>query len=783
MSTVNELLGLNEVVDETIIVDISTRTIKIPPTLAFIGVESDDAVKRLYFKMPRYYGEFDLAQFEFRINCLNAVNGGDSVKIKDMKYGTDEITFTWLPERFMFVSKGHVEFNLCLRKIKGTGEDAVVEKEFNTTRASLPVLEGLETIERVMEAYPDLIQAWQEELFGRFNGRIDESLTVNGQAADAAEVGRRFGETAYNIINVLKELQYRASKDEVAVERKRIDQIVSSGTDVSGDTETIDARQDFNNVTHGSLGTSIRQTGFILDNVKQPRYGSFIELNGTLHTDAVYQVETKTEQTQTNGYYCEYQVSGETMLLVSGFAWSSYSVFPLGAFYDADGKLLKKIGSTNSIDFEDLLCYVPNDAVKLIVNGKEWYEPGVKGFVAGDLEGDIVEIQNTINSKIDISRLKHTYEKGMMTEVITLTEDNTELLEAQMYNEVGNLITGVISGGTYDTLYFPVTTYSSFLLDKYAVGTYGGAFVDKNKRWIKSFSTNYPNNLEQKYVPDNAEYIAITVNSVARYKSITAYHKTFDIKGLRMKLENIDSQWTGKKIVWIGTSVTFGQYAETSYPYEASKKLGFELVNASVPGTGIHTNTDGTLLTYGSLCLSVAEYAAQGWTIVEEPMDYIPGGSYNNYYRTYEHIFNEANADADLYVFDVAPNNGNFSLSDWDAFDHSKWEYKDGSSFADHRTTFLGALLFLMDKMYEVNPNARMAFALGSGFAYGEGKQAFKTIADKWNIPIIDLWGKINTSPKSISKIFSEDGTNAHPSTYAHELMGRMAVGELNTIA
>ena len=84
-----------------------------------------------------------------------------------------------------------------------------------------------------------------------------------------------------------------------------------------------------------------------------------------------------------------------------------------------------------------------------------------------------------------------------------------------------------------------------------------------------------------------------------------------------------------------------------------------------------------------------------------------------------------------------------------------------------------------MDQMYSLNENARMVFVLGSAFAYWEGKTIFKTISDKWKIPMIDLWCKVNTSPKSVIKLKSKDGTDWHPSTKAHEIMGRMLANDL----
>ena len=83
-----------------------------------------------------------------------------------------------------------------------------------------------------------------------------------------------------------------------------------------------------------------------------------------------------------------------------------------------------------------------------------------------------------------------------------------------------------------------------------------------------------------------------------------------------------------------------------------------------------------------------------------------------------------------------------------------------------------------MDKMYSLNPKARMIFLLGSSFAYKSGLTVLKNMKEQWNIEIIDVWGKVNTSPLSLKQLKSKDGTDNHPSTFAHEIMGKILIGE-----
>ena len=117
--------------------------------------------------MPRHYGEYDLSDFQIQINYLNAKKYGDVYKIEDVVVDleTDTITFSWLVGRYAVTYVGEVRFNICC-KLYDTVNTDIVLKEFNTTPASLPVLEGLETNEAIIQEYSDILVRWESELFG-----------------------------------------------------------------------------------------------------------------------------------------------------------------------------------------------------------------------------------------------------------------------------------------------------------------------------------------------------------------------------------------------------------------------------------------------------------------------------------------------------------------------------------------------------------------------------------------------------------------------------------------
>lgn len=164
MATAAELLASSQGVDDTtLVIDNYFRTISIPKRITNIGVESDDDVLRLNFKMPRYLDDTDLSNFSIRINYLNAEGEGDAYTVGDKTVTNDSIMFSWLVGPHATAYAGSVHFNVCMKIVDGNG---YIQREYNTTVATLPVLEGLETDERIISEYTDILEQWKRELFG-----------------------------------------------------------------------------------------------------------------------------------------------------------------------------------------------------------------------------------------------------------------------------------------------------------------------------------------------------------------------------------------------------------------------------------------------------------------------------------------------------------------------------------------------------------------------------------------------------------------------------------------
>ena len=464
----------------------------------------------------------------------------------------------------------------------------------------------------------------------------------------------------------------------------------------------------------------------------------------------------KNMATWDGGKHAEWNVEGLDYVVVSGKSQTvnESTNFGLYAFLNSNNSVIETYGESNT-QYIKLLVKVPKNAAKIIVNGQlnNNNEPIVYGcdFAEGikDIKPDasktVVGLRNFSNG----SFFGDSY--GLQIDV-----------EGASFCVVSGRTSAVGGGSNY--------------------GLYG--FYDSNDQLISAFpnAVGYTAYSEiRANVPANAKYFYVNGASGAE-----AHCDVYVVKNIvdYVKTHANTSIWKGKKIGVLGTSVAFGSGASTSYSYEASKIDRFDLKMFAVPGLALHTENNGSPRQYGSLSCTIEEYIAAGKTISESPVTpYVPGGSYNTYYCTYENVFVQDNADIDLWIFAVAPNNGNFALTDWELFDKTNWKYSDDSSFAEHRTTFLGAFIFIMNQMYLLNPNARMMIVIDSDFSLSAGALSnLELLRDTWHIEFLNMWYKINTSPKSIIKVKQSDGADSHPSTFGQTLMGKMLAGYLEQV-
>lgn len=140
----------------TLLIDADTRSIYVPESEKFFGVESDQNVERKKFKCPKIVGDnIDLSTLHLYINYQNGNGNKDSYMIQDMAVSGDYITFSWVLSRNVAAYKGTVRFIFCAKKADSSGN---LVNEWNTTVAEGEVIEGLEATTTVADNNPDIIE-------------------------------------------------------------------------------------------------------------------------------------------------------------------------------------------------------------------------------------------------------------------------------------------------------------------------------------------------------------------------------------------------------------------------------------------------------------------------------------------------------------------------------------------------------------------------------------------------------------------------------------------------
>ena len=194
MSTIDEVLAAAEVVDAVCVIDGETRIISVPTEYKELGVESDEKVTRVKFQCPKIVGDnIDLTEYNLYINYRNAGNKLNSYLVEDVTVTGDTINFSWLLSRHVTESPGTISYIVCAKKSDDTG----VINEWNTKVATGIVGIGLEATEEIEEQNIDAIEQILRSIVelenkvdsGGSSITIDETLTQNGQAADAKATG------------------------------------------------------------------------------------------------------------------------------------------------------------------------------------------------------------------------------------------------------------------------------------------------------------------------------------------------------------------------------------------------------------------------------------------------------------------------------------------------------------------------------------------------------------------------------------------------------------------
>lgn len=153
------------------IIDPITRKIRILKDESTIGVYNDKNVEEVQFSLTDENLAAELFGYNVYINYLAPNSESvqqDQTGEKSYDAENNKLTFSWLIGRSATQGVGKVIFIVCFQKVV----DGEVEKEWNTTVASVSVLEGLE---------PELTEE-EQELLASYYDTLVERLHEAGEA-------------------------------------------------------------------------------------------------------------------------------------------------------------------------------------------------------------------------------------------------------------------------------------------------------------------------------------------------------------------------------------------------------------------------------------------------------------------------------------------------------------------------------------------------------------------------------------------------------------------------
>lgn len=137
----------------------SDRFITVPDELKRLGVQYDHNVETVTFDCPRYWDEHDMSKMKIYINYIRADKEPGCYPI-DTDITVDEtddsiMHFDWTISREVTAAKGNIVFLVCVKKTDDEGNES---EHWNSELCKdAYISEGLETMETILNSYPDLI--------------------------------------------------------------------------------------------------------------------------------------------------------------------------------------------------------------------------------------------------------------------------------------------------------------------------------------------------------------------------------------------------------------------------------------------------------------------------------------------------------------------------------------------------------------------------------------------------------------------------------------------------
>ena len=141
------------------------RVITVPKELQRIAVQYDHDVETVTFDCPRYWDDLDMSKLNIYINYMRKDRYIGCYKATDIAVdgaNSNIMHFNWKISRNVSEVVGELKFLVCIKKSDAEGYEVNHwNSELNT---EMYISQGLEAEESIVDAYPDIISQWEDEV-------------------------------------------------------------------------------------------------------------------------------------------------------------------------------------------------------------------------------------------------------------------------------------------------------------------------------------------------------------------------------------------------------------------------------------------------------------------------------------------------------------------------------------------------------------------------------------------------------------------------------------------
>lgn len=431
-----------------------------------------------------------------------------------------------------------------------------------------------------------------------------------------------------------------------------------------------------------------------------------------------------------NYYYEIFEIDmGTTIARISGIC--NATDVPLICYFDSDNNFIGYEFNSQGVEITNQYLHIPENAKYILLNiydNSSYYQKLEFGKILNDA--------NYNNDRLKTFLITN----GEWTSIQPSSSGDG------FYNKWGVLSTS-----------FPGYTWTKYdVEDGIIIAKLTGKCITRDLPLVlyfdkdNNFLSNEFNVTNQEYtdailtIPSDARYIVINNNAGNNRPTINF-----------LKLAGDKNYWSGKKILWLGTSIPATAYeGGKAYPNIVGDKIGATVINNARSGShaGIQfINGSGATYRYpwSLYALSYTEQEIQDllddWDDIKSQFTDAPETMTQeiiNQFKTYSYEnlidpYLTGDDAVDLIVFDHGYNDASHAVVNPDnLFD---------------RTTFQGAMNYLIKHIYEINPRARICMISNyENQEYTSLISAQEYVADYWSIDIFRLDKKLGWSNKQV---------------------------------